>query len=103
MISRHWKGVVRTNEADNYIQHFWRDTFPQLSTIPGFIHATILKRLVDEGVEFLIVTDWASMDAIKQFAGENPSAAVVPPAVQNMMVRFDSQVIHYETVEDPHE
>lgn len=73
----------------------------QLSTIKGFVEATILKRTVEQGIEFLIVTVWDSMEAIKQFAGESASVAVVPPAVQAMMVEFDRDVVHY-TVE-PHD
>ncbi|MCI0708984.1 MAG: antibiotic biosynthesis monooxygenase [Chloroflexi bacterium] len=103
MISRHWKGIAKPEEADNYIRHLRRDTFPQLSTIEGFINATILKRAVNEGVEFLIVTVWQSLDAIKQFAGENPTVAVVPPNVQAMMIAFDSHVTHYDIDEEPHE
>src|SRR5262249_39843910 len=31
MISRHWRGVARAVEADNYVRHLQQDTFPQLS------------------------------------------------------------------------
>jgi heme-degrading monooxygenase HmoA len=100
MISRHWKGIARPEEADNYIEHLRRDTFPQLSGIHGFVGASILKRQVDRGVEFLIVTIWESMEAIERFAGETPDAAVVPPSVQDMMVEYDRKVLHYEIVEE---
>jgi heme-degrading monooxygenase HmoA len=50
---------------------------------------------VPTGEEFLIVTVWESLDAIKQFAGADPDVAVVPAAVQAMMVEYEKVVSHY--------
>ena len=99
MISRTWRGVARAAEADNYIHHLQNDTFPQLSRISGFVSASILRRPTTLGVEFVIVTMWESMQAIREFAGEPEDLAVVPPAVQAMMVEYDSKVTHYEVVD----
>ncbi len=38
------------------------------------------------------------MEAIRKFAGIDPEIAVVPSAVQAMMVDFDGRVRHYEVV-----
>lgn len=62
----------------------------------GFIKASILKRKVPEGVEFMIITEWESLEAIQQFAGADPEVAVVPQAVQEIMIRYDKAVKHYE-------
>ncbi len=99
MISRHWKGVARPEKADTYIDHLRKDTFPQLSKIRGFKGASILRRIVRRGVEFLIVTEWESLDAVREFAGEKPEVAVVPPVVQAMMIAYDKKCRHYEVVE----
>jgi heme-degrading monooxygenase HmoA len=98
MISRNWRGVARREEATNYVHHLEHETFPQLSGIDGFVSASILRRDTDAGVEFLIVTTWRSMEAIRQFAGEAVEVAVVPPAVRAMMVEYDQEVAHYEVV-----
>lgn len=99
MISRHWRGVARKADADHYVSHLRTDTFPQLSRIPGFLDASILRRTHQEGVEFLIVTRWESIEAIRKFAGGNEERAVVPEPVRAMMVSYDHAVIHYEVVE----
>lgn len=99
MISRHWKGIAKPGQAENYINHLKNDTFPQLSAIEGFVRAYILTRTVDQGTEFLIVTVWESMHAIESFAGATADAAVVPPVVQEMMVEYDRTVSHYEMTE----
>jgi heme-degrading monooxygenase HmoA len=99
MISRQWRGIAKSSEADRYVSHLRTETFPQLSRIPGFIGASILRRPVAAGVEFRIVTTWDSMEAISKFAGERPETAVVPERVQAMMTTYDRTVDHYEVVE----
>ncbi len=96
MISRHWKGIAKPGEAENYITHLRTDTFPKLSEISGFIEASILKRAVAQGTEFLIVTVWESIEAIERFAGAQADVAVVPEVVQAMMIDYDKNVRHYE-------
>jgi heme-degrading monooxygenase HmoA len=96
MISRNWRGVARAESADDYMHHLQNETFPQLSRIAGFVSASILHRPGNKGVEFLIVTTWDSMEAIRQFAGESEDVAVVPLVVQAMMVEYDEKVAHYE-------
>jgi len=100
MISRHWKGIAKPGKADSYIEHLRTDTFPKLSKINGFISASILKRTVEQGTEFLIITVWESIESIKRFAGAKADVAVVPESVQAMMIEYDRTVSHYEIVED---
>jgi heme-degrading monooxygenase HmoA len=100
MISRHWKGIAKSDKAHHYIHHLRNDTFPKLARIDGFIRASILRRSIAEGTEFLVVTTWQSIEAIRQFAGESVQTAVVPPEVQAMMVKYDREVAHYEIVEE---
>jgi heme-degrading monooxygenase HmoA len=99
MISRQWRGLAKAAHADRYVEHLREETFPQLMRIPGFIDASILRRRVADGVEFLIVTRWESMRAIEQFAGPDPDVAVVPATVHRMMADYDRAVRHYEVVE----
>jgi len=98
MIERHWKGIVRVQEADNYIQHLRTKTFPHISAMAGFIKASILKRPVDRGVEFLIITVWNSIESIKAFAGEQVEVANVPKEAREMMVEFEPIAAHYEVI-----
>ncbi|MEO8404976.1 MAG: hypothetical protein ABI480_10280 [Chitinophagaceae bacterium] len=100
MIERHWKGTAKTENAASYIQHLLDETFPQLSSINGFKKASVLKSIAATAVEFLVITTWDSMDAIREFAGDNPEIAVVPLKVQEMMISFDQKVSHYEVVLD---
>ena len=96
MISRHWKGVAKREEAEHYVAHLKRDTFPKLASLPGFVHASILRREVANGIEFQVVSVWGSLRAIEAFAGADAELAVVPPLAQAMMVEFDRRATHYE-------
>ena len=99
MISRHWRGLAKAECADEYVAHLRAETFAQLSTIPGFVEARILRRASGGGVEFLILTLWESLAAIQQFAGEDAERAVVPEPVQAMMLDYDRTVRHYEVLD----
>jgi len=98
VISRQWRGLAKAVFAEAYVEHLQTETFPALDKLPGFVGASILRRPVPEGVEFLIVTTWASVEAIRAFAGPNAESAVVPQKVHEMMVDYDRIVRHYEVV-----
>jgi heme-degrading monooxygenase HmoA len=99
MIARHWRGITKREFADAYVEHLHAETFPQLVQLPGFHDASILRRDVEQGVEFLVVTVWKSLDAIRSFAGNDPQSAVVPMKVQQMMIEYDRRARHYEVVD----
>jgi heme-degrading monooxygenase HmoA len=96
MISRHWRGLCKRERADDYVEHLRSETFPALEQIPGFVSASILSRAAPTGVEFLVVTQWRSLEAIRAFAGPAAETAVVPAKVQEMMVDYDRSARHYE-------
>jgi heme-degrading monooxygenase HmoA len=98
MITRNWTGVVKPERTADYIAHLQNDTLKRLKTIKGFKHASILQRVVTDGIEFLVVTYWENMDAIREFAGDAADIAVVPQVAQDMLVRYDPVVRHYEEV-----
>jgi heme-degrading monooxygenase HmoA len=98
MISRQWRGLARADRAGDYVAHLREETLPALRGIDGFVDASILRRQVPQGVEFLVVTRWRSLAAIAQFTGSDLDAAVVPEPVRAMMIEYDERVRHYEVV-----
>ena len=99
MVARHWRALAHAHEAQNYVEHLRTDTFPALKQIPGFVDASILRRAVPGGVEFLVATRWASIEAIAMFAGPDPERAVVPPNVIAMMIEYDARVKHFDVLD----
>jgi heme-degrading monooxygenase HmoA len=99
MIARHWRGLAKRECADAYVEHLHSETLPQLVQVAGFHDASILRRDVPQGVEFLVVTVWKSLAAIRSFAGDDVESAVVPAKVQAMMIEFDRRARHYEVID----
>jgi heme-degrading monooxygenase HmoA len=98
MISRHWHAVAKRDRAADYIRHLQNETFPAIAKIPGFVDASILRRDGARGVEFVIITHWDSLDAVRAFSGPDPDIAVVPAIAQAMLVDFDRRVRHFDVV-----
>jgi len=98
VISRLWCGVARPEFAGTYLEHLQTETFPAIRALRGFVSASVLRRPLPQGVEFLVVTRWESLDSIRAFAGESVETAVVPQKVQDWMVDYDRIVRHYEIV-----
>jgi heme-degrading monooxygenase HmoA len=99
MIARHWRGLIKRDRADAYVEHLQSETLPQLVQLAGFLDAKVLRRDLPQGVEFLVVTFWASLDAIRAFAGADVESAVVPPKAREMMIEYDGKARHYEVVD----
>jgi hypothetical protein len=51
-------------------------------------------------MHFLLFYEVTAMEAIQQFAGQDPEVAVVPEKVEQMMIDYDRSVRHYEVVEE---
>ena len=99
MIERHWRGLARKGSGDAYGRHLQSETFPAIRKLAGFLGASILRRTLPTGVEFLVNTQWLSVESIRAFAGNDPEVAVVPEKVRSMMLEYDEVVRHYEVVE----
>jgi heme-degrading monooxygenase HmoA len=53
-----------------------------------------------EYVEYLVLTRWQSMDAIRAFAGAVPENAVIDLRAMATVVAFDDKVRHYDVLEE---
>ncbi len=54
-----------------------------------------------DGAEFITLTLFDSLDAVRAFAGEQYEAAVVAPAAQAVLRDFDRTVRHYTVAVAP--
>jgi hypothetical protein len=97
-VLRQWRGVVKPGRAEDYLRHLHEETLPALARLAGFITVTIARREIEDGTEFQVTTVWRSLDDIRAFAGDDVTAAVVPPAAAALMVRYDDRAVHYEIV-----
>jgi heme-degrading monooxygenase HmoA len=100
MIVRAWRGRAAASNADAYPRHLRRNVLPELRGIAGFLGASLLRRDRDDGIEFLVLTRWTSTDAIRAFAGSDPTRAVVEPEAVAALIGYERTVTHYEVVEE---
>ncbi len=97
MIVRMWRGSATAGaNADAYETHVTSAVFPAVCRLDGNCGARLLKRGMDDRVEFLAVTYWTTLDAVKAFAGADVELAVVEPAARAVLAEFDPFVSHYE-------
>jgi len=98
MILRMWKGQASAEKADQYVQHATRTVFPKLEKIEGHRGAYLLRHPMKGGAEFVVLTLWDSMEAIRKFSGEDLDHAVVDPEAKSLLAGFDDRVTHFEVV-----
>lgn len=102
MISRYWRGLTTHDNADAY-EAFLRDTlFPELRAIDGFVGGQVLRRKIADGVEFVTLTQFASLEALRAFAGDDYERAVIRPQAEALLAEADERAAHYETALDWH-
>ena len=95
MIVRCWKGVTSRENADRYRDFLVNKLFPVFQSLNGFNRVEIMKREIESGCEFRVLTYWDSMKDIAQFAPEDPSIATVPDEARALLSSFDKTVSHY--------
>jgi len=100
MIARTWRGVAAAATADAYQRHFTAEIVPNLRRLAGHKGAWLLRRETGEGVEFVAVTLWDSLESVKRFSGADPDAAHIEPAGRAALVDFDTFARHYAVVCD---
>jgi heme-degrading monooxygenase HmoA len=100
MIIREWRCRARQSEAAKYPEYFRSEVIPELRSVQGFAGGFLTQRQSGEYVEYLVLTRWKSMDAIRAFAGAVPENAVIDPRAMATVVAYDDKVRHYDVLEE---
>ncbi len=102
MISRVWHGWTTTANADAYESLLKSEIFTGIQNrqISGYRGIQLLRRNLDDEVEFVTTMWFDSIEAVRVFAGEDYEAAVVPPKARTLLSRFDRRSQHYEVRAD---
>lgn len=103
MISRIWHGQTSRENAAAYEELLKGEILPGIASrrIRGLQGAHLLRRDVAEGVEFVTILWFESLDAVREFAGDDYEASVVPEKARRLLTRFDARAAHYETLLSP--
>jgi antibiotic biosynthesis monooxygenase (ABM) superfamily enzyme len=101
MISRVWHGWTKPENADAYEALLRNTIFPWIEGVDGYRGAYLLRRDAGGEVEFVTITRFDSLDAVRAFAGEDYETAVVLPEADALLSRYDARSAHFETVVEP--
>ncbi|WP_433574798.1 antibiotic biosynthesis monooxygenase family protein [Nocardia brasiliensis] len=96
MICREWTCRSLPDNADRYERLLTSEILPSLDEAPGCLGAYVLRRSVDEHIEFSVLHLFESHEAVLAFAGEDYEFAVVPAAARPLLSSFDRRARHYE-------
>jgi len=99
MIARIWQGVVRLDDADVYADYIRETGFAEYAQTSGNRGAWMLRRDEGDRTEFITLSLWDSVDAIRAFAGDDIEAAVLYPEDARYLVGGESTVTHYQVVD----
>ena len=102
MIIRIWHGWTTPANADVYEGLLKEEIFTGIGNrqIPGYHGIQLLRRSAGDEVEFITIMQFDDLKSVKQFAGEDYEAAVVPPNARQVLAHFDARSQHYELRED---
>ena len=79
-IIRTWKGWTTIENAPVYEDMLVNEVFPAVEKngVKGLEKVSISAKQQDEEIEFLLILQFESLDAVRTFAGENYEIAYIP-------------------------
>jgi heme-degrading monooxygenase HmoA len=102
MICRIWHGWTTIQNADSYERLLKEEIFSGIASrkIDGYRGIQLLRRDLGHEVEFVTTMWFTSVEAVRAFAGDDYSRAVVPPKAQALLAHYDERSVHYDVRED---
>jgi heme-degrading monooxygenase HmoA len=98
VIARIWRGWTRAWDADAYARHLMATAIPPCRGAPGNQGAYLLRRGDGDRTEFVTITLWDSLAAMRAFTGENGHQPPLSADDARFLVGGAPAVVHYETV-----
>jgi antibiotic biosynthesis monooxygenase (ABM) superfamily enzyme len=99
MIARLWHGWTTAANADAYERLLREEIIPGIAAkgVRGYRGIQVLRRAASaEEIEFVTIMRFDSLEAVKQFAGDEYERAYVIPRARELLSRFDARSQHYE-------
>jgi heme-degrading monooxygenase HmoA len=101
MIFRIWHGWTTLQNADTYENLLKKEIFPAIASknVSGYRGIQLLRRQLNDEVEFITIMQFDSLKAVKQFAGEDYEKSYVPDNARKVLSKHDERSQHYEMKE----
>lgn len=99
-IARIWRGRTLASKADEYAGYLDANGIAKIRATAGNRGVTVLRRTDGDRAEFVVISIWESIDAVKNFAGADYQKAVILPRDREYLIEVEPNVLHYEMVTD---
>ncbi|GJG88819.1 antibiotic biosynthesis monooxygenase [Gemmatimonadetes bacterium T265] len=103
LLARTWRGTTDAADADAYLAYLRATGLAAYAATPGNRGVFAFRRVADGRAEWLLVTLWDSLDAVRAFAGAragdaDPTRAVFYPEDDRFLTVRDDSATHYDVV-----
>jgi heme-degrading monooxygenase HmoA len=98
MIARLWHGYTNPENAPAYHDMLLKSILPGIHRIAGYKGSYVLRRDAGQEVEFVTITLWESVEAIREFAGPDYDRCVIAPEAAHLLTRHDERSTHYDSI-----
>ena len=95
-MARTWRGWTRAEDAEDYVAYLEQTGMPAYRATPGNRGAWILRQDDGERTEFVTLTFWDSLEAVRAFAGDDVERAVFYPDDDRFLVAREDTVRHWQ-------
>jgi heme-degrading monooxygenase HmoA len=95
-IARIWHGRTTLARADEYRQYLFDVGVKKIASLPGNKGVQLLMRKTADEAEFMVVSYWDSIDAIKGYAGATYENVHDLPRDGEFLIDKEAKVRHFE-------
>lgn len=96
-----WRGRTPAEKAHPYHGYLRATGLKEYAETPGNLGVYVLRRTEGDAAEFVLISLWESMDAVRAFAGDDPERAVYYPEDDEYLLEREPTVSHFEVLEGP--
>jgi hypothetical protein len=102
MIARIWHGWTSFENADIYEDLLRNEIFPSIAdrNIKGYRKISLLRRPLENEIEFITIMKFDDLSAVKEFVGEQYERSYVPQKAKDVLLRHDKFSQHYEIIDE---
>ena len=99
-IARIWHGRTLAAKADDYEKYLNASGVSMILATAGNRGIEVLRHDEGDKTDFVVVSYWDSIDAIRKFAGPDYRKAVILEKDRQYLLEVEPEVRHYEVVRE---
>jgi heme-degrading monooxygenase HmoA len=103
MIARIWQGHTKPGMGKAYSAYLEQTGLKEYRATEGFRNVLVLTREIGDVTEYVLITLWDNMEAVRRFAGPEPERAVYYPEDDRFFPKEEltPYVRHFEVADSP--